>query len=630
MSNNVQGRGAAPAGVGVASENNDMLRAAAAAQQLLNVARAALEQGSQEEGDRQTNQAAQLPLLVATATEKAALVVFDPSEVIGTARLANTLKSCLFLISSPRAMDLLTSARDKKLFADGRLQMKELLASIPPPPALSTQPPSTPPTASTPPTTPNANAAATNFLPPEANNSHRTESEWARITAPYLSELGKDSCDSIPAFISVARNLIDMVSRATAMPNAYGGTREQQTRMISLIRRLLILQGAAGARDDDRGSMSKGDLLRAARCVRGNVLGSAQLGSTRVSDHSRARGLILHKEPTENIEQWISWLLLGMSDESFRESVRVAVTEIETSGMPKQASLGALATYLRQHINRVQDALRSVFMHPEYERLLAFYSNVDTIYLDNPYRVLATMLGKYPLSENLETIILSDLYATFNEVALSESTRIPVKFTVKHFENEGAILERCAARVLSRLTELGNATAIARNTEYKRRDPSVRVNNVSMRYPGEGDGGNGPRSEGDEPMRDDETAHDDEYARALTKGSPGLELESIDWTALDEEDRAHVFAALGIKRTCDGCGEEGHYLRDCARVKGARDRALEGLTKLIEGLAVADDAVKRRTVEGLMRELGIEMAPRRYERARDARDARRPDGRRRF
>lgn len=131
-------------------------------------------------------------------------------------------------------------------------------------------------------------------------------------------------------------------------------------------------------------------------------------------------------------------------------------------------------------------------------------------------------------------------------------------------------------------------------------------------------------------MRDDEAAHDDEYARALTKGSPGFELESIDWTALDEEDRAHVFAALGIKRTCDGCGEEGHYLRDCTRVKGARDRALEGLTKLIEGLAVADDAVKRRTVEGLMRELGIETAPRRYERARDARDARRPDGRRRF
>ena len=93
MSNNVQGRGAVPAGVGVASENNDMLRAAAAAQQLLNVARAALEQGGQEEGDRQTNQAAQLPLLVATATEKAALVVFDPSEAIGTARLANTLKS---------------------------------------------------------------------------------------------------------------------------------------------------------------------------------------------------------------------------------------------------------------------------------------------------------------------------------------------------------------------------------------------------------------------------------------------------------------------------------------------------------------------------------------------------------
>ena len=615
----------------VASESEEMRKANGAAQRLLEVVRALLENTPQEGGgDNQDNQAAQvqlLPIVLAKATESAALVVFDPSEATGAARLANTLRTCLFLVSSPRASELLTTGRDKKLFAEGRTQLKELLASTQ---TLSTQPPSSPPTASTPPTTPNANAAATNFLPPEANNSHRTESEWARITAPYLSELGKDSCDSIPAFISVARNLIDMVSRATAMPNAYGGTREQQTRMISLIRRLLILQGAAGARDDDRGSMSKGDLLRAARCVRGNVLGSAQLGSTRVSDHSRARGLILHKEPTENIEQWISWLLLGMSDESFRESVRVAVTEIETSGMPKQASLGALATYLRQHINRVQDALRSVFMHPEYERLLAFYSNVDTIYLDNPYRVLATMLGKYPLSENLETIILSDLYATFNEVALSESTRIPVKFTVKHFENEGAILERCAARVLSRLTELGNATAIARNTEYKRRDPSVRVNNVSMRYPGEGDGRNGPRSEGDEPMRDDETAHDDEYARALTKGSPGLELESIDWTALDEEDRAHVFAALGIKRTCDGCGEEGHYLRDCARVKGARDRALEGLTKLIEGLAVADDAVKRRTVEGLMRELGIETAPRRYERARDARDARRPDGRRRF
>jgi len=72
-----------------------MLHAEGAAQRLLNVARAALEQGSQEEGggDRQTNQASQLPLLVATATEKAALVVFDPSEAIGTARLANTLKS---------------------------------------------------------------------------------------------------------------------------------------------------------------------------------------------------------------------------------------------------------------------------------------------------------------------------------------------------------------------------------------------------------------------------------------------------------------------------------------------------------------------------------------------------------
>jgi len=458
---------------------------------------------------------------------------------------------------------------------------------------------------------------------PGERSDSRTSEKDGEAMLKHLSttlQKGVSGLGSILDFTLHVKSALDATE--SVFPNAW-----RRTKADALIRNVRGALKEATGKDlgEERTKVAFRDLATLARAVRLNVAGKA------ASEYARAQygganeqvNVNTLREPLDDVDRWLEWCHTFVSDQSFVEALDDAIVAISTAPYttpPSEHDDAQLFVIWGEHVRVVDEKLRVVHTHPRAQRLLAL-EHAEKRLVEQPYQVLSTMVAAHALKGDLRTRVLNALYVA--QTRAESLGGLPQVFATRSFWPSGGALARCSQCVSGEIQrwcqQHRHSHSSLVKSPYRMKgiqrptDPSMRVAAAGIRS-----GTSLDHLEGWESEDDDARARDATSALADDLGGFDLDSTLIESALIDahvdDEVRARVLAFVQerARGTCDACGEDGHFQRDCpnANVKGAREKALAAIEALVGQLKNQDVAAKRRAVNGLLYAAGIQGSPR--------------------
>ena len=457
----------------------------------------------------------------------------------------------------------------------------------------------------------------------ERSDSRTSEKDGESMLKHLSTTLqkGVSGLGSILDFTLHVKSALDATE--SVFPNAW-----RRTKADALIRNVRGALKEVSGKDllgDERAKVAFRDLATLARAVRLNVAGNAASESARAqyTGASEEVNVNMFREPLDDVDRWLEWCHTFVSDQSFVEALDDAIVAISTAPYttpPSEHDASQLFVIWGEHVRVVDEKLRVVHTHTRANRLLAL-EHAEKRLVEQPYQVLSTMVAAHALKDDLRTRVLNALYVA--QTRVESLGGLPQTFTKKHFWPSGGALARCSQCVSGEIQrwcqQHRHSHSSLVRSPYRMKgiqrptDPSMRVAAAGVRS-----GTSLDHLEGWESEDDDARARDATSALADDLGGFDLDSTLIESALIDahvdDEVRARVLAFVQerARGTCDACGEDGHFQRDCpnANVKGAREKALAAIEALVGQLKNQDVAAKRRAVNGLLYAAGIQGSPR--------------------